>query len=70
MPIEIKVEPPCITISQGRTFMITNSAGEIDPQTDESVFAVDTRFISYYHLFINRVLWALINSASTPHVST
>jgi hypothetical protein len=34
MPIEIKVEPPCITISQGRTFMVTNSAGEIDPQTD------------------------------------
>src|ERR671939_349013 len=63
MPIEIKVAPPGITISQGRTFMVTNSAGEIDPQTDEGVFAIDTRFISYYHLFINRVPWVLVNSS-------
>jgi len=63
MPIEIKVAPPGITISQGRTFMVTNSAGEINPQTDEGVFAVDTRFISYYHLFINRVPWTLVNSS-------
>src|SRR6266566_8948016 len=68
MPIEIKVAPPGITISQGRTFMVTNSGGEINPQTDEGVFAIDTRFISYYHLFINRVPWAWsipANSVST-----
>jgi glycogen debranching enzyme len=70
MPIEIKVAPPGITISQGRTFMVTNSAGEIDPQTDEGVFAVDTRFISYYHLFINRVPWALINSSQLSFYSS
>ena len=63
MPIEIKVAPPGITISQGRTFMVTNTAGEIYPSTDEGVFAVDTRFISYYQLFINREPWALINSS-------
>ena len=63
MPIEIKVAPPGITISQGRTFMVTNSGGEINPQTDEGVFAIDTRFISYYHLFINRVPWVLVNSS-------
>jgi glycogen debranching enzyme len=63
MPIEIKVAPPGITISQGRTFMATNSGGEINPQTDEGVFAIDTRFISYYHLFINRVPWVLVNSS-------
>ena len=70
MPIEIKVAPPGITISQGRTFMVTNSAGEIDPQTDEGVFAVDTRFISYYRLFINRVPWALINSSQLSFYSS
>src|SRR5438034_6573149 len=70
MTIEIKVAPPGITISQGRTFMVTNSAGEIDPQTDEGVFAVDTRFISYYHLFINRVPWALINSSQLSFYSS
>ena len=63
MPIEIKVAPPGITISQGRTFMVTNSGGEINPETDEGVFAIDTRFISYYHLFINRVPWVLVNAS-------
>ena len=63
MPIEIKVAPPGITISQGRTFMVTNSAGEINPQTDEGVFAIDTRFISYYHLYINHEPWVLVNSS-------
>ena len=65
MPIEIKVAPPGITISQGRTFMVTNSGGEINPQTDEGVFAIDTRFISYYHLFINRVPWVLRGQIQT-----
>src|SRR5262249_9624457 len=59
----IKVAPPGITISQGRTFLVTNSAGEINPQTDEGLFAGDTRFINYYHLFINREPWVLINSS-------
>lgn len=63
MPIEIKVAPPGITISQGRTFMVTNSAGEINPYTDQGVFAADTRFISSYHLFVNREPWVLINSS-------
>ncbi|MBF6590964.1 MAG: amylo-alpha-1,6-glucosidase, partial [Ktedonobacterales bacterium] len=63
MPIEIKVAPPGITISQGRTFMLTDSAGEINPQANEGVFAADTRFISSYHLFVNGVPWALINSS-------
>ena len=63
MPIEIKVAPPGITISQGRTFMVTNQGGEINPQTDEGVFAVDTRFISSHHLYINRQPWVLINAS-------
>src|SRR5258708_27513095 len=63
MPIEVKVDPPGIIISQGRTFMVTNSAGEINRQTNEGVLAGDTRFISHYHLFINREPWTLINSS-------
>ncbi|HEX6480228.1 MAG TPA: glycogen debranching N-terminal domain-containing protein [Ktedonobacteraceae bacterium] len=63
MPIEIKVAPPGITISQGRTFMVANSGGEIKPQTDEGVFAIDTRFISYYQFFINRIPWVLVSSS-------
>lgn len=63
MPIEIKVGPPVITISQGRTFMVTTQAGEIQPNSDQGVYAIDTRFISFYRLFINRVPLKVINSS-------
>src|SRR5579875_463109 len=62
MPAEIKVAPPGITISQGRIFMVTNQRGEIDPETDAGVYAIDTRFICAYHLYINRQPWVLVNS--------
>lgn len=44
MPIDIKVAPPGITISQGRTFMVTTQAGEINPQADEGVQVVEDSF--------------------------
>ena len=56
MTVEIKVGPPVITLSQGRTFMVTTQAGEIQPDSDQGVYAIDTRFISFYRLFINRAL--------------
>ncbi len=62
MPVEIKVAPPGITISQGRIFMVTDQRGVIDPETDAGVYAIDTRFISAYHLYINRQPWVLVNS--------
>ncbi len=63
MPIEIKVGPPTITISQGRTFMVTTQAGEIQANTDQGVYALDTRFLSAYHLYINREPLQVINSS-------
>ncbi len=63
MPIEIKVGPPDITISQGRTFMVTDQRGFINTDSDEGVYDADTRFISFYSIFINRVPWLLINSS-------
>ena len=63
MTIEIKVGPPVITISQGRTFMVTTHAGEIQTGSDQGVYAIDTRFLSFYRLFINRVPLKVINSS-------
>lgn len=63
MTIEIKVGPPVITISQGRTFMVTDKRGYINTDSDQGVYAIDTRFISFYHLYINRVPWQVINSS-------
>ena len=63
MPIEIKVGPPVITISQGRTFMVTDKRGYINTDSNEGVYAIDTRFISFYYVYINRVPWEVINSS-------
>ena len=53
MPVEIKVGQPVITINQGSTFMVTDQRGEIDPESEQGVFAGDTRFVSFYQLYIN-----------------
>src|SRR5579871_4811322 len=63
MNSEIKVGPPVITISQGRTFMVTTRAGEITPNSDEGVYALDTRIVSLYRLYINRVPLQVINAS-------
>src|SRR6266566_3147291 len=63
MPIEITVAPPGMTISQGRTFMITDQRGEINPSRDEGVYAIDTRFIDTYRLFLNREPWELVTAS-------
>ena len=63
MPIEIKVGPPTITTSQGRTFMVTTQSGEIQANTDQGVYAQDTRFVSFYRLYISRSPLSVINSS-------
>src|SRR5215475_13047863 len=63
MPSEITVAPPGITISQGRTFMVTDEAGAIAPNCDEGVFAIDTRFISRYQVALNGQPWTLLTSS-------
>jgi len=63
MPIEITVAPPGLTISQGRTFMVTDQRGEINPSGDEGVYAIDTRFIDTYRLFLNREPWELVTAS-------
>ncbi len=63
MTVEIKVGPPVITISQGRTFMVTTQAGEILPNSDQGVYAIDTRFVSFYRIYINRVPLNVVNSS-------
>lgn len=55
MTIEIKVGPPVITISQGRTFMVTDKHGYINMDSNQGIYADDTRFVSFYKIYINRV---------------
>jgi glycogen debranching enzyme len=67
MPTEVRVGPPVLTINQGSTFMVTDERGEIDSDSEQGVFAGDTRFVSSYQLYINQARWELLNSATTSY---
>jgi len=64
MPVEITVGPPIVTINQGTTFMVTDLRGEIQFRTEQGIFAGDTRFVSYYRLYVNGLPWDLLTSSS------
>ena len=51
MPVSISVGPPLVTINQGSTFIVTAPDGQIVADTEQGVFADDTRFVSYYAVY-------------------
>lgn len=65
MPVEITVGPPILTINHSNTFMVTDLNGEITAESEQGVFASDTRFVSSYALFANGQPWARLNSSVT-----
>ena len=65
MPIEISVGPPLLTINNSGTFMVTDLAGEIAADTEQGLFANDTRFVSYYSISANGRSWKR-RTSSTP----
>src|SRR6185436_7495019 len=67
MPVEIAVGPPVLSINNGATFMVTDLAGEIQPETEQGVFSDDTRFVSYYAISANGVPWQRLSSAVTAY---
>src|SRR6185503_20591315 len=67
MPVEIAVGPPVLSINNGATFMVTDLAGEIQPDTEQGVFADDTRFVSYYAISANGAAWQRLGSAVTAY---
>jgi glycogen debranching enzyme len=67
MPVEISVGPPVLTINQGSTFMVTDLNGEIAAESEQGVFADDTRFVSYYKIFANGEPWQRLTSSPTAY---
>src|SRR5207244_11470286 len=65
MPVEIAVGPPLLSINHGATFMVTDLGGEIQADTEQGVFADDTRFVTYYAIFANAPPWPLLSPAAT-----
>src|SRR6059036_190165 len=69
MPTEISVGPPVLTINQGSTFMVTNQDGGISADSEEGVFASDTRFLSHWAVYANGETWQRLTSAPTTYYS-
>jgi glycogen debranching enzyme len=67
MPVEVKVGPPVLTINHGSTFMVTDERGEIRTESEQGVFLDDTRFVSYYRLYVNGLPWDLLTSAAVSY---
>jgi len=67
LPVEISVGPPILTINQGSTFMVTRLDGGIDSDSEQGLFASDTRFLSYYDISANGQPWQLLTSAATKY---
>src|SRR5215831_16773333 len=63
MPVEISVGPPVLAINHGGTFMVTDLGGEIAADSEQGVFAGDTRFLSYYAIFANGERWVRLSSS-------
>src|SRR5215469_18248140 len=69
MSIEISVGPPLLTINNSATFMVTDLAGEIAADSEQGVFADDTRFVSYYSISANGRSWDRRTSSTTTYYS-
>src|SRR6266545_3716654 len=69
MPTEIGVGPPVLTINQGSTFMVTHQGGGISADSEEGVFASDTRFLSHWAIYANGATWQRLTSAPTSYYS-
>ena len=65
MTVEISVGPPVLTINHGNTFMVTEQSGEITANSEQGLFASDTRFVSYYSISADGEPWTRVTS-STP----
>jgi hypothetical protein len=65
MSIDISVGPPVLTINHSSTFMVTDLSGAIAADSEQGVFANDTRFVSYYGIFANGEPWIRLASAAT-----
>ncbi len=70
MPVQISVGAPVLTINEGSTFMVTEIDGSISADTEQGVFASDTRFVSYYEISANGTKWQRLSSSAVTHFAS
>jgi glycogen debranching enzyme len=69
MAVKVSIGPPIITINQGSTVMVTDLGGEIALESEQGVFAADTRFVSVYEICSNGRPWTRLTSSATTYLS-
>src|SRR5439155_25864210 len=67
MAIQLSVGPAVLTLNQGSTFMVTDLNGEIAADSEQGIFASDTRFVSYYAIFANGTSWQRLAASTTTY---
>jgi glycogen debranching enzyme len=74
MPLEVTVGPPLITINHGSTFLLTALDGSIvhasGQGSGQGFYARDTRYISFYRLYIDGQPWTLLNSGAIAYYAS
>lgn len=65
--MKISVGAPILTINHGSTFMVTDLAGQINPDSPLGIFCDDTRFLSYYAIYIDGHSWIRLTSTTTTY---
>jgi glycogen debranching enzyme len=69
MAVKVSIGPPILTINQGSTVMVTDLGGEIALESEQGVFAADTRFVSVYKICSNGRPWIRLTSSATTYLS-
>ena len=65
--MRISVGPPILTINHSSTFMVTDLAGQIQPEGHLGIFSDDTRFLSYYACYLDGHPWTRVTSTTTTY---
>jgi glycogen debranching enzyme len=69
MAVKVGIGPPVVTINQGSTCMVTDLGGEITLESEQGVFADDTRFVGVYRIRSNGHPWIRLTSSATDYLS-
>lgn len=68
--MRISVEKPILRINHSNTFMVTDLAGQIQPNGHFGIFSDDTRFLSYYACYVDGHPWERLTSTTTTYYAT
>jgi glycogen debranching enzyme len=70
MALEVTVGPPVITINNGNTFLVSEFDGSIGNASDQGLYSRDTRYISFYQLYLNGEPWTLLNAGAIAYYAS